>query len=100
MRVLVLGVLAPLAVLPVQPGVLERLPGRLDHAQRLHRQRDHHEVQLTDHDGESVIARKSWDRGREYAAFFQAQKLGTYQLNCGTHVPSMTATILMLPRER
>lgn len=59
---------------------------------------DHHEVQLTDPDGESVIAKKTWDRGREYTAFFQAQKLGTYQLNCGTHAPSMTATILVLPR--
>jgi plastocyanin len=61
---------------------------------------DHHEMHLTDPDGESIIAKTTWDRGREYTAFFQAQKLGTYQLNCGTHAPSMTARILAPPRER
>jgi hypothetical protein len=51
-------------------------------------------------DGESIIAKATWDRGREYTAFFRAHKPGTYQLNCGTHAPSMTARILVLPRER
>ena len=59
---------------------------------------DHHEVQLTDPDGESIIAKTTWDRGREYTAFFQARKVGKYQLDCETHEPSMTATILVLPR--
>ena len=30
--------------------------------------------------------------------FFVADQLGTYKLNCGTHTPSMTATILVMPR--
>src|SRR2546428_13678889 len=59
---------------------------------------DHHEVQLIDPDGESIIAKTTWDRGREYTAFFQARKVGKYQLDCETHEPSMTATILVLPR--
>src|SRR5437660_5175732 len=53
---------------------------------------DQHEVRLTDPDGESIIAKTTWDRGREYTAFFQARKVGKYQLDCETHEPSMTAT--------
>ena len=42
---------------------------------------DHHEVELTDPDGESIIAKAAWDRGREYTAFFQTRKVGTYRLD-------------------
>ena len=59
---------------------------------------DHHEVRLTDPDDEAIITKATWDRGREYTAFFEARKLGKYLLTCGTHAPSMTATILVLPR--
>ena len=59
---------------------------------------DHHEVRLTDPDDEPIITKATWDRGREYTAFFEARKLGKYLLTCGTHAPSMTATILVLPR--
>src|SRR5262245_34304316 len=58
---------------------------------------DHHEVQITDPDGQDVVGKRLWDRGREYTLFFQVQKIGAYQLECGTHAPSMTATILVLP---
>src|SRR5262245_55236664 len=61
---------------------------------------DHHEVVLTDPEGEKIIAKAAWDRGREYTAFFQVRKVGTYRLECDIHAPSMTATILVLPRER
>ena len=59
---------------------------------------DHHEVRLTDPDGEAIIAKTTWDRGREYTAFFETRKLGKYRLDCGAHAPSMTATILVMPR--
>jgi len=59
---------------------------------------DHHEVELTDPDGESIIAKAAWDRGREYTAFFQTRKVGTYRLECAVHRPSMSAEIVVLPR--
>ena len=59
---------------------------------------DHHEVTLTAPDGQSLVNKVTWDRGREYTMFFVADQLGTYRLNCGTHAPSMTATITVLPR--
>ncbi len=58
---------------------------------------DHHDVQLTDPDGRVVIAKATWDRGREYTKFFQVDKVGDYHLECGIHRPSMTATIMVLP---
>jgi len=59
---------------------------------------DHHDVQITDPDGQVVIDKKTWDRGREYTLFFQVLKVGDYHLECATHAPSMTATIMVLPR--
>jgi plastocyanin len=59
---------------------------------------DHHEVELTDPDGEQIIANTAWDRGHEYTAFFQTRKVGTYRLECAVHRPSMTAEIMVLPR--
>jgi plastocyanin len=59
---------------------------------------DHYEVTLTAPDGQSLVTKPTWDRGREYTMFFVADHLGTYRLNCGTHAPSMTATIMVLPR--
>ena len=59
---------------------------------------DHHEVELTDPDGETIIANAPWDRGREYTAFFQTRKIGTYRLECAVHRPSMSAEIVVLPR--
>jgi len=59
---------------------------------------DHHDVTLTDPDGQVVIAKATWDRGREYTEFFQVQKVGEYHLECELHRPSMTATIMVLPR--
>jgi plastocyanin len=59
---------------------------------------DHHEVTLTAPDGQSLVTKATWDRGREYTMFFVADQLGPYRLNCGTHAPSMTATIMVLPR--
>jgi plastocyanin len=59
---------------------------------------DHHQVQLTGPDGKVLIDKVTWDRGREYSAFFLADKVGVYHLSCGTHAPSMTATIMVLAR--
>jgi plastocyanin len=59
---------------------------------------DHHEVTLTAPDGQSPVTKVTWDRGREYTMFLVADRLGTYRLNCGTHAPSMTAAIMVLPR--
>src|SRR2546427_10897767 len=59
---------------------------------------DHHDVHITDPDGQVVIEKKTWDRGREYTLFFQVLKVGDYHLQCATHAPSMTATIMVLPR--
>ncbi len=59
---------------------------------------DHHDVQLAEPDGESILYKSTWDRGREYTVFFLAKKVGAYRLTCGTHAPSMTATVLVLPR--
>jgi plastocyanin len=59
---------------------------------------DHHEVELTDPDGERIIAKAGWDRGHEYTAFFQTRKVGTYRLECAVHRPSMSAEIVVLPR--
>jgi hypothetical protein len=39
-----------------------------------------------------------WQRGREYQVPFVAEKAGTYHLKCFVHAPTMTATILVLPR--
>jgi plastocyanin len=59
---------------------------------------DHHEVRLTDPDGQTIMNPSRWDRGREYAVFVQTQKAGSYRLECKSHAPSMTATIMVLPR--
>ena len=59
---------------------------------------DHHEVELRDPDGDKIIADASWDRGREYTAFFQTRKIGTYRLECEVHRPSMSAEIVVLTR--
>ena len=62
------------------------------------RRHHHHEVWLTRPDGQVVIDRDTWDRGHEYTKFFQVQKAGEYHRECRIHKPSMTATIVVLPR--
>jgi plastocyanin len=59
---------------------------------------DHHEVAMLAPDRQVVVPTAVWQRGREYAVFFVAEYMGTYQLKCFTHAPSMTANILVLPR--
>jgi plastocyanin len=60
---------------------------------------DEHEVRVADPDGRDVIAMTKWNRGREYNVSFVAKKLGSYQLICSAHAPTMTATMLVLPRK-
>lgn len=60
---------------------------------------DEHEVGITDPDGRDVVAKTKFNRGREYELSFVAKKIGPYQLTCSTHAPTMTATILVLPRK-
>ncbi len=59
---------------------------------------DEHEVQVFSPDGSVVIPKTTWNRGREYRLSIVAEKVGTYQLICSTHAPTMTAAILVLPR--
>jgi plastocyanin len=58
---------------------------------------DEHEVGITDPDGRDVVAKTKFNRGREYELSFVAKRIGSYQLTCSTHAPTMTATILVLP---
>lgn len=60
---------------------------------------DEHEVQITDPEGRAVVAKTKWNRGREYKVSFVATKIGTYQLACSTHAPTMAATFFVLPRK-
>jgi plastocyanin len=59
---------------------------------------DHHDVAVLAPDGQVVVPTALWQRGREYQVSFVAEKLGSYQLKCFAHAPSMTANILVLPR--
>ena len=59
---------------------------------------DHHDVALLAPDGQVVAPTAIWQRGREYQVSFVAEHAGTYHLKCFAHAPTMTATILVLPR--
>jgi plastocyanin len=58
---------------------------------------DHHDVAVLAPDGQVVVPTAVWQRGREYQVSFVAENMGTYQLKCLAHAPSMTANILVLP---
>lgn len=60
---------------------------------------DEHEVGITDPEGREVGARAKWNRGREYKVSFVAKKIGSYQMTCSMHAPTMAAAILVLPRK-
>ncbi len=59
---------------------------------------DEHQVWVAAPDGKRVVAATKWNRGREYTVEFAAQKIGTYQLVCSEHAPSMVATFLVVSR--
>jgi len=59
---------------------------------------DAHESWITDPDGREVVTKRIWNRGREYQVSFVAEKVGSYQLTCSSHAPTMAATFLVLPR--
>jgi plastocyanin len=59
---------------------------------------DQHEVVVLGPDGQVVVPTATWQRGREYRLSFVAAQAGAYHLRCLTHAPTMTATILALPR--
>ena len=59
---------------------------------------DEHEVQVFSPEGKVVVPKAVWNRGREYRHSFVAEKVGAYQLICSTHAPTMTASIVVLPR--
>ena len=48
--------------------------------------------------GSEVLAEQEMNRGREYSTSFVAAEAGTYRLICNEHEPTMTATILAIPR--
>jgi len=60
---------------------------------------DEHDVAVHDPGGSEVVPRTKWNRGREYKVSFVAKKVGSYQLTCSMHAPTMAATILVLPRK-
>ena len=59
---------------------------------------DEHEVMVTSPGGTPVVAKTTWNRGREYRVQFVAERAGPYQLVCSTHAPTMTTTFFALPR--
>ena len=59
---------------------------------------DKHEVAVLAPDGQAVVPKATWTRGQEYRVSFVADKVGTYHLSCSIHAPTMTASILVLPR--
>jgi plastocyanin len=59
---------------------------------------DQHDVAVLAPDGQVVVPTATWQRGREYHISFVAEKVGSYQLKCFAHAPTMTANILVLPR--
>ncbi len=60
---------------------------------------DEHDVAVHDPSGSEVVPRTKWNRGREYKVSFVAKKVGSYQMTCSMHAPTMAATILVLPRK-
>jgi len=59
---------------------------------------DEHEVLITAPDGATVAIKRTWNRGREYQLEFVANQVGSYQLTCSTHAPTMAATFFVIPR--
>ena len=59
---------------------------------------DEHEVMVTGPDGTPLVAKRTWNRGREYSVRFVAEQPGPYQLVCSTHAPTMATTFFALPR--
>lgn len=57
-----------------------------------------HEVRIVAPDGRVVVPETEWNRGRQYKISFVAEKIGTYQLGCSDHAPTMVANFLVLPR--
>jgi plastocyanin len=53
---------------------------------------------LADPDGRKIVSDITFNRGREHKISFVAEKAGAYQLTCAEHAPTMSATILALPR--
>ena len=59
---------------------------------------DKHEVSVFAPDGQVAVPPATWTRGGEYQVSLKAEKAGTYKLLCAIHGPSMTASILAMPR--
>ena len=59
---------------------------------------DQHDVGLQAPDGSIVAPRKTLARGQEYRLSFTAKLAGTYHFSCAIHTPTMSASILVLPR--
>lgn len=57
-----------------------------------------HETWVEAPDGSEVVAEWEMNRGREYQKSFTASQPGIYQIICNTHEPTMTASILVVPR--
>jgi hypothetical protein len=59
---------------------------------------DQHDVAVPAPDGQVVVPTALWRRGRESQVSVAAERAGPYQPKCFAHAPTMTATMLVLPR--
>ena len=59
---------------------------------------DEHAACMEAPDGTKVVQAQNLNRGRQYLLTFTAAQAGTYKLICGSHAPTMTAAITVLPR--
>ncbi len=57
-----------------------------------------HETYVETPSGDAAVQETEMNRGREYKFSFTASEVGTYQLVCNTHEPTMTGYIQVLPR--
>ncbi len=57
-----------------------------------------HDVWIEGPGGETVAQTTEMNRGREYQISLVVTTPGVYRLICGTHAPTMTAEIVVLPR--
>lgn len=61
---------------------------------------DEHDARIVAPDGRVAVPETTWKRGRQYDVSFVAEQVGTYQLGCSHHAPTMVANFLVLPRFR
>lgn len=59
---------------------------------------DEHETWIAAPDGSLATPKAVWNRGREYRVRFRAEQIGSYQLLCSSHAPTMAMSFVVLPK--